>query len=347
VSRSFPLGELAERIGGEVEGDASRRVDGLATLEEAGPSQLSFLTNAKYRKAAETSRAGALLVAPESRIEGRDLLVAQEPYLALVGLLGLFHPASPVPPGISADARLAPDVEIGRDVHVAPFAVVEERSRLGDQVVIGAGCVLGRGCQIGAGTELKPRAVLYPGTVVGRNCLIHSGVVLGGDGFGFATSQGVHHKLPQVGRVVVEDEVEIGANTTVDRAMLGETRIGQGSKIDNLVMIAHGVRLGPGSLLAAQAGIAGSTRIGSHATFAGQSGVTGHVRLGDRVIVAAKSAVFGDVPDGAFVSGVPAIDHRRWKRMQAVSSRLPELRNELRELRTKLAALEQRLGAED
>jgi UDP-3-O-[3-hydroxymyristoyl] glucosamine N-acyltransferase len=207
--------------------------------------------------------------------------------------------------------------------------------------------VVGDGAVLGDETELKPRVVLYPGTQIGRRCLIHAGVVLGGDGFGFATTGGNHRKMPQVGRVVVEDDVEIGANTTVDRAMLGETRIGRGSKIDDLVMIAHGVQLGPGSLLAAQAGIAGSARLGAHATLAGQSGIAGHLEIGKGVIVAAKSAVFSDQPDGAFVAGIPATDHRRWKRSQAVAARLPELRSEIRELRERLNAFEKRIGTED
>ena len=343
----FLLGELAGRIGAEVQGDPGLRIEGLATLGDAGPAQLSFLTNPKYRKAAEASGAGALLVGQGAGLSGRNLLVAAEPYLALAELLELFHPAIAAPPGLSPDARLADDVETGRDVHVGPFAVIGERTKLGDGVIVGAGCVVGPDCELGEETELKPRAVLYPGTRVGRRCLIHSGVVLGGDGYGFATTKGGHRKVPQVGRVVLEDDVEIGANTTVDRAMLGETRIGRGSKIDNLVMIAHGVRLGPAALLAGQAGIAGSARIGARATLAGQAGVAGHLDLGDDIIVAAKAAVFADLPDGAFVSGIPAMDHRRWKRAQAVTARLPELRKEVRELRAKLTELEQRLGAED
>jgi UDP-3-O-[3-hydroxymyristoyl] glucosamine N-acyltransferase len=347
VSRSFLLSELAERIGGEVRGDAGLRIEALATLDHAGPGQLSFLTNSKYRRAAETSRAGALLVGPDTGLEGRNLLVVHEPYLALAQLLQLFHPASAPPRGISPDARLAQRVETGRDVYVGPFAVIGEGTRLADGVIVGAGCVIGRECELGRGTELKPRAVLYPRTRVGRRCLIHSGVVLGGDGYGFASSGGEHHKLPQVGTVVLEDDVEIGANTTVDRAMLGETRIGRGSKIDNLVMIAHGVQLGPRSLLAGQAGIAGSARVGAGATLAGQAGVSGHLELGDGVVVAAKSAVFADLPQGSFVAGIPATDHRRWKRAQAVVARLPELRKEIRDLRHRLTELEQRLGAKE
>jgi len=347
VSRTYRLGDLAKRVGGSIRGNPERPVRGIATLAEAGGDDLSFLTNPRYRAAASRTRAGAILVGPGTELPDHDLLEAPEPYLALGRLLELFHPASLPRPGVSPDARLGERVRLGREVHVGAFAVVGDDCDLGDRVAVGAGSVLGEACAIGAGSELRPRVVLYPGTRVGRGCLIHSGVVLGADGFGFATSSGEHHKIPQVGCVVVEDEVEIGANSAVDRAMLGETRIGQGSKIDDLVMIAHGVQLGARALLAGQAGIAGSTRLGTHATLAGQAGLAGHLELGDRVTVAAKTAVFGDLPDGSFVAGIPAIDHRRWKRSQVLLKKLPELRKRMRQLEKRLAELESRLHGED
>jgi UDP-3-O-[3-hydroxymyristoyl] glucosamine N-acyltransferase len=347
VTTPYRLQDLAQRVGGTVRGDPERVVRGIATLDEAGEDDLAFLTNPRYRAAAARTRAGAVLVGPGVDLAGRDLLEAAEPYVALARLLELLHPRVPPRPGVSEDARLGRDVQLGRDVHVGPFAVVGEGCSLGDRSVVGTGCVLGPGCQLGPDTELRPRVVLYPHTRVGTRCLVHSGVVLGGDGFGFATSAGEHRKIPQVGRVVVEDDVEIGANSAVDRAMLGDTRIGAGSKIDDLVMIAHGVRLGPRSLLAAQSGIAGSARLGANATLAGQAGVAGHLALGERVTIAAKSAVFEDLPDGSFVAGIPAADHRRWKRSQATIKKLPEMRRELQELRRRVAALERRLTGED
>jgi UDP-3-O-[3-hydroxymyristoyl] glucosamine N-acyltransferase len=347
VTACYRLDDLAQRVGGTVRGNPERVVRGIATLGDAGEDDLSFLTNARYRPAAERSRAGAILVGPGTDLGGRDLLEAGEPYVALARLLDLFHPVSRPAPGVSPDARIGAKARLGEDVHVGAFAVVGDDCELGDRAVVGAGCVLGASCRVGSETELRPCVVLYPGTWVGCRCLLHSGVVLGGDGFGFATSAGEHHKVPQVGRVVVEDDVEIGANSAADRAMLGETRLGRGSKIDDLVMIAHGVQLGPGALLAAQAGIAGSSRLGANATLAGQAGVAGHLRLGNGVTVAAKTAVLGDVADGAFVAGIPAIDHRRWKRSQALFKKLPELRQELRKLDERLAALEKRLTRED
>lgn len=344
---AYRLGELARKIEGRLRGDPERLIRGIAPLDRAEPDQLSFLTNPRYRQAARTSRAGALLVGPGSDLERPDLLEVDEPYLALARLLELFHPVEPPPAEISDKAHLGAGVRLGRDVSIAPFAVVEDRAVLGDRVRVGAGSVVGEGCAVGEETELKPRVVLYPGTRVGRRCIVHSGVVLGGDGFGFASSGGRHHKVPQLGRVIVEDDVELGANSTVDRGTLDETVIGEGSKIDNLVMIAHGVRVGRAALLAAQSGIAGSTRIGERTTWAGQSGAAGHLEIGDDTIVAAKSAVLRNVPRGSFVAGIPAVDHRRWKRAQAALGRLPELRREIRELRTRLARLEKRLEQEE
>jgi UDP-3-O-[3-hydroxymyristoyl] glucosamine N-acyltransferase len=347
VATAYQLGELAERLGGEVRGDPGRWVRGVATLDDAGPDDLSFLTNPRYRAAAARTSAGALLIGPEGAPEGLDLLVMDQPYAALARILELFYPAEARRPGISPDARVGRNVALGDDVYVGPFAIVGDDSTLGDRAVVGAGSVVGARCRVGEDSELSPRVVLYPGTRIGRRCLIHSGTVLGADGFGFAPVDGRHRKVPQVGRVVVEDDVEIGANCAVDRAMLGETRIGAGSKLDDLVMIAHGVRLGQGSLLAAQSGIAGSARLGKGVVMAGQTGIAGHLEIGEGVVVAAKSAVFRDLKDRAFVAGIPAVDHRRWRRAQAVVKRLPELRTEIRELRARLERLEQRVEPED
>lgn len=342
MSREYRLGELARRVGGRVHGDPERPIRGIAPLGQAGPDELSFLTNKRYREAARATDAGAVLVGPDSGLSGRDLLEAGEPYVALAELLELYHPPQPPRPGISADARLGQGVGLGRDVEVGAFAVIGDRVELGDGAVVGPGCVLGDDCRVGRHSMLHPRVVLYAGTRIGDRCRVHSGVVLGGDGFGFATSGGRHRKIPQVGYVVLEDDVEIGANSAVDRAMLGETRIGRGSKIDDLVMIAHGVQIGPGALFAAQSGVAGSARLGARTTLAGQSGVAGHLQIADDVTVAAKSAVFGDLPEAGLVAGVPAVDHLQWKRQQVMLKKLPELQAEVRDLRARLAALERR-----
>mgnify|MGYP001067296825 FL=1 len=334
------LGDLAARVGGRVLGDASRPIGGIATLEDAGPSDLAFLTNPKYRKAAGRTRAGAVLVGPGVEIAGRDLLEAPEPYLALAELLDFFHPPPPRTPGVSPLASVDGSARIGEEVAIAAFAVVGAGATVGSRSTIGAGSVLGDGAEVGEDTVLHARVVLYPRTRVGSRCILHAGVVLGGDGFGFASSKGRHRKVPQLGRVVVEDDVEIGAQSSVDRGALGDTVIGRGTKIDDLVMVAHGVRVGPDCLLVAQSGIAGTSRLGRGVVLAGQAGVAGHLGLGDGAVVAAKSAVFEDVAAGAFVAGIPATDHRVWKKAQAALRRLPDLRAEVRALRLRVERLE-------
>jgi UDP-3-O-[3-hydroxymyristoyl] glucosamine N-acyltransferase len=341
LAEEFRLGELAQRLSGRVIGDPERLISGIAPLDQAGPEQISFLTNPKYRQQAVDSRAGALLVAPGSDLSGRDLLEVKRPQLALANLLTLMNPPQQRESGVDESACLAAGLQLGEDIYVGPFTVIERDSKIGNRVTIGAGCVIGPDCSIGDDTDLKPGVILYPGTQIGAGCLIHSGTVLGADGFGFATDEGVHHKIPQLGHVVIEDDVEIGANCTVDRGALGDTRIGKGSKLDNLVMVAHGVQLGAAALLAAQSGIAGSTKVGERTIWAGQSGAAGHLEIGDGTIVAAKSAVFADTEKGAFVAGIPAIDHRQWKRAQVILKHLPEMRRELRDLRKRLAALEE------
>jgi len=350
VGTEFTLAELADAVGGRVLGDDGRLVVRVATLADADVDALSFLTNRKYRNDATTSAAGAFLVGedavsgntPDPALAGRDLVVAPSPYLALAKILAKFHPQSRPTPGVDPDARVGADVEIGERVHVGPYSVIEAGCRLADDVVVSAGCYVGHQSAIGERTMIHPRVVLYSGTSVGADCILHAGVVLGADGFGFAQADGRHHKIPQVGTVVVEDDVEIGANSAVDRGAIGETRIGAGSKLDDLVMIAHGVKTGRGGLFVGQSGVAGSSVIGDHVTVAGQSGVAGHLTIGDRVVIAAKSAVFSDIDPDSFVAGVPAIDHREWKRIHASSRRLGEMRGEIKELRRQIEELQRR-----
>ena len=338
---TYRLSDLARRVGGEVHADDDPEIEGVASLEAAGPRDLSFVTHPKYRDRAAESQAAALLVPEGVEFGGRPLLVHREPYRALAGLLEQFYPAEAVPAGIAPSAVVSGEAVVAADAAVGPLAVVEAGARIDSAAVVGAGCVVGRDAVLGAASQLRANVVLYPRTVVGKRCLIHSGAVLGADGFGFATADGVHHKIPQVGRTVIEDDVEIGANTCVDRGALDDTVIGAGSKLDDLVMIGHGVQLGPGAMIVAQSAIAGSTRVGAHSTFAGQSGATGHLTLGDRTTIAAKSLLISDLPDGGVVAGIPAVAHTRWKRAQAALRQLPELRRQVADMKRRLADLEQ------
>jgi UDP-3-O-[3-hydroxymyristoyl] glucosamine N-acyltransferase len=338
----FRLAELAELGGGRVEGDPDRAVEAIRTLEAAGPQDLSFLKDPRYRAQAESSRAGALLVGPAlvDAVPGRDLLVVADPDYALARLVGVLHPPARREPGVHPSAVLEPGCAVDPTAHVGPYVVIGEGSRIGPGATVHAFVSVGRSCTVGEGAVLHPHAVLYDGTEVGPGSVVHAGVVLGADGFGYATHGGAHHKVPQVGHVVVEGDVEIGANSTIDRATLGETRIGAGTKIDNLVQVGHNVQVGRHCILCGQAGIAGSTRLGDGVVLAGQAGVSGHIQLGDRVQVAAKSAALSSVEPGTVVAGIPAIELRKWRRQAVMLSRLEEMSRRLR-------ALEKRLGEEE
>lgn len=334
----YTLSEIAARVGGEVRGDPGRAIDGVQPLDSAGPGDLSFLAHPRYRQAASASRAAALLVRRGEDLAGRDLLLVDQPYTALAAVIGLFHPPTPPSGRVSPLAAVDESARIGRAVTVAPFAVVGARAEIGDGAAILAGVVVGDDASVGAGSVLHPRVVIYPRCVIGARVVIHAGAVVGSDGFGFGEETGGRAKIPQVGIVRIEDDVEIGAGTTIDRATFGTTVVGRGSRIDNLVQIGHNVEIGEGSVLVAQSGIAGSTRLGAGAILAGQAGVAGHLRVGARAIVGAKSAALQDVPDGAFVVGHPAVDHRDWKRAQAALRRLPLLLRRLQALEAAAAA---------
>ena len=331
------LAEIAALVEGRVVGDPDRRVQAVRTLDQAGPEDLSFLHNPKYVDAARASGAGALLVRSDEGFDGRDLVVCDEPYLGLARVLEALHPRPLPSPGIHPSAVVDPAAEVDPTASVGANAVVGADSRIAGGAILGAGCVLGREVEIGAGSELRPGVVIEDRCVVGARCLLHAGTVVGSDGYGFATVAGVHHKVPQVGRVVIEDDVEIGANCTIDRGSLGETRVGRGTKVDNMVQIAHNVQIGEHCLLVAQVGIAGSTTIGDHVVFAGHSGAAGHLEIGARSMIAAQAAVMKDLPPDSFVAGSPARPQKEYLKAQAGLRRLDGLRKRVAELEKRLA----------
>ena len=330
------LSELAELGGGRVQGDPERLIDGIATLSEAGETDISFVIPT-YRERAPASSAGAFLVGEEmANLEG-DLLIAPSPRHALARLIDEFHPPPERPAAsVHPTAALDPEASVDRSATVGAFAVVGAGSRVEAGAVLHPHVVVGRECRVGSDAVLHPHVVLYDHTEVGARAIVHAGVVLGADGYGFASDRNGHVKLRHVGRTVVESDAEIGANTTVDRALLSETRIGAGTKIDNLVQVGHNARIGRNCLLVSQAGVSGSTRLGEGVVLAGQSGVAGHLEIGDGARVVAKSAVFKSVDSGRTVAGIPAVDAGRWRRTQALLNRLDEMSKRLREIERRL-----------
>jgi UDP-3-O-[3-hydroxymyristoyl] glucosamine N-acyltransferase len=326
------LGRLAALVQGRVRGNPDRPLRGVRALSTAGPEELSFLTSSRYRDEARRSRAGALLVAREEPELPHDQLVCAEAAWALGELLRHFHPAPAARPGVHPTAVVAASATIDATASVGAQVVVGEGSRVEAGAVLHPGVVVGARCRIGPGTTIHPRAVLYDDSELGARVVVHAGAVLGADGFGYAPRGGAMVKVPQVGRVVIEDDVEIGANTTIDRATLDETRIGAGSKLDNLVQVGHNVRLGKSCVLCGQAGIAGSARLGDGVVLAGQAGVGGHLELGDGVQVAAKSAALQSAPAGTKLAGIPAVPLGEWRRQVSWLGRLAELGRRVRRL---------------
>ena len=337
------LGELAQLVHGQVRGNADLLISGVAALDQAGAGEISFLANPKYRGQLERTQAAAVIVHPS--LDGavdRPLLLCPNPYLAFARLLSYFHPAPSFPPGVLAGATVDPTAVVAIDATVS------------------AGCVVGAGVRIGPGTVLHPNVTVYAQAEIGSGCTVHAGVVIrercvlgdrvivqpnaviGADGFGFAPDGQRYEKIPQVGRVVIEDDVEIGACTCIDRGTLGDTRIRRGTKIDNQVQIAHNAQIGEDCILVAQVGISGSTEIGRHCTFGGQAATAGHLKVGDNVTIAARGGVSNNVDANQVMAGLPLMPHREWLKAAMTMTHLPEMRRELHQLRQRLLELEKR-----
>ena len=340
----FTLGELAEALQARLDGDPARVVTGVAPLDSAGPDQISFLTDARYHEAARISRAGAFLAAPDVGDLPGPTLRCAAPQQALIDLVRLFHPASPVPAGVDRTALVATDARVDPTASVGPLTVIESRAVIGPGVRLHALVYVGTGVEIGEGTVVYPHVTLRDGVRIGRRVVIHAGAVLGADGFGFAFDGTAHRKVPQVGGVLIEDDVEVGANTTIDRATFGDTIVRRGTKIDNLVQIGHNVEVGEHSLLVAQVGISGSSRLGRGVVLAGQVGVADHVTIGDGVIAGAQAGIPSSLEAGARVLGTPARSIVQAKRIMVAETRLPELLQRVRALEQRLERLAAQLG---
>lgn len=348
------LAELAARVGGQVVGDGATPIERVSALEEAGPGDLSFFSNKKYRKAFEATRASAVVVEPdvEDPPPGKALLKARNAYLAFAKISTLFHPPREAVPEVAPEAFVHPSATVDPSAEVMPLAYVGPEAVVGARTILFPGVVIGERARIGDDCILYANVVLRERCVVGNRCILQPGCIVGADGFGFAFdpegedgSGPRHYKLPQVGNVVIEDDVELGANSCVDRAITGRsTVIGRGTKIDNLVQIGHHVQVGPLTILCGQVGIAGSTRIGSGAILGGQVGLVGHIEIGDGAKLGAQSGVMNDVPAGETWSGYPAEPHMRWLRNLAALQKLPELLKQVRRLEQELAKLKEERG---
>jgi len=335
------LDAVAKAIDGTVVGDGSVEITGVAGIREAREGELTFLANRRYEPFLELTQASAIIVAENHRNVGKPLIENPNPYLAFLKAVELFQgKAEPAAPGIHPTAVIADDVFVDPSACIGPHVVIESGGRIEARAVIQAGCFLGAGVRIGPDTLLYPNVTIREGCEIGARGILHSGTVIGTDGFGFVRDGDIYRKLPQVGNVIVEDDVELGSCVTIDRATTGTTRVGAGTKIDNHVQIAHNVQIGQSCIIVAQVGISGSTVLGDHVVLAGQVGVVGHIEIGSGVMVGAQSGVAKSVKAGERMFGSPALPVAQAKRVEAAIRHLPELVQEVRQLRRRVRELE-------
>jgi UDP-3-O-[3-hydroxymyristoyl] glucosamine N-acyltransferase len=342
MSFSFTATQVAEKVRGEVIGDGSVTITGIAAADQARSGDLTFADKEAYFVAAEKSAAAAILVAGPFTSATKVIIRVTSPRVAVARLLPLFFPSDDVVPGVHPTATVASTAQVDSTAHIGPGCVVGDGVRIGARSVLMGGNHVGRDAVIGDDVCLFPNVVLYARTQVGHRVTIHAGTVIGSDGYGYVLDEGRHRKVLQVGQVIIHDDVEIGANAAIDRGALGATVIGQGTKIDNLVHVAHNVVIGRHCLIMGQVGFAGSTRLGDYCVVASQSGIAGHLKLGNQSVVGAKSGVMRDVPNGETVMGIPATGHQQAKRQWIGAQQLPDALKRLRELEKQVAELSAR-----
>lgn len=335
------VGDLAAIVGGEVVGDAATVIRGVNGIDAAAAGDITFIGNPKYAGMLDTTQASAVIVSRDTTAATCTLIQVEIPHLAFAQVLQHFMEAKQsLPTGIHPTAVIDDTAEVAPDANIDAHVRIAARAVIGAGAVLYAGVYIGAGSTVGAGSVIHPNVVICEDVHLGRRCLVHSGVVLGSDGFGFVPVDGVQHKIPQVGSVVIGDDVEIGSNSCIDRATFGETRIGNGTKIDNLVQIGHNVRIGEHCVISGMSGLAGSTILGDRVTVAANAGFAGHLTVGDGATIGGRAGVTKSVPAGKTVSGFPARDHDEAQRMRASVRRLPEALKRLRELERRLAAVE-------
>ena len=340
------LRELAEWVGGKVIGDGEVEILRVASIDEAKAGEITFIANPKYLSKLAQTKASAIIVSPEITQAEKPLLCVTNPYLAFAKVVSLFSSHPYQPKGVDPHAWVSPTAQLGRDLTLYPFVYIGDRCQIGDRVTLYPGVSICEDSSIGEDSVIYSNVSIYSKTVIGKRVILHSGVVVGSDGFGYVKDGRKNVKILQVGSVEIEDDVEIGSNTTIDRAALGKTIIRRGVKIDNLVQVAHNVVIGEDSIIVAQVGISGSTRIGSNVTLAGQVGVVGHIEIGDNVMVGAQSGVAYDLAPNQAFSGYPAVPHREWLRAISVFPKMPEMRKTLLDIEKRVKELEKRFLSE-
>jgi UDP-3-O-[3-hydroxymyristoyl] glucosamine N-acyltransferase len=342
-AEKYRLAQIVERFGGEILGDAQTPISQVAALESAGARHISFLTHSRHREQLASSRAGAVILSrPDSGLTTLPRIVCDDPYLYFAKVSALFNPPQAATPGVHTTAVVERGATVPASASVGAGAYVGRRVKLGKGVVIGAGCQLGDGVEIGAASRLFPRVTIYPGCCLGQRVLVHSGAVIGADGFGIALDDGTWRKIPQIGRVVIGNDVEIGANTCIDRGALDDTVIEDGVKLDNLIQIAHNVHIGAHTAIAGCTGIAGSTRIGKHCMIGGGAGLVGHLVIADHVTINAAAVVTKSIRQAGIYGGYPAEDSRRWTRNMAHLRHLDALRERVRQIEQLLLLREEK-----
>ena len=338
------LAQIASQVQGQFQGDGKKCITGVAPFESADGCDITFAGNHRFLKQLGETHAGAILVPHNFTVENERVIRVKNPQAAFSHVVRIFYPPVSSWSGISPGAHVGQGIQMGKDVAIAPFVVVQNHVTLGDRVTLHPHVVLGDRVVIGSDVEIFPNVTILNGTRIGSRVTIHAGTVIGGDGFGYTPDDGIYHKIPHLGIVQIDDDVEIGANNTIDRATYGKTWIQKGVKTDNLVHIAHNVIVGENTLLVAQVGISGSTTIGRQSILAGQVGVSGHITIGDRVTIGAQSGIAASVPDGVIVSGSPEMPHKLWLRVQRIIPRLPELKKKLGEMEKRLNEIETSLN---
>ncbi|MFC1488643.1 UDP-3-O-(3-hydroxymyristoyl)glucosamine N-acyltransferase [Thermodesulfobacteriota bacterium] len=336
------LAKIAKLVGGEVTGDLKKKIRGVAPFDDAAGDDITLAGKASYLKRIDTTDAGAVIVPMDFQGSSKSIVRVENPQLAFARALNFFHPPSKREVGINKSAHIGHRFACGKDISIAPFVVIQDNVTLGDRVTLHSGVVIGDDVVIGNDVEIYPNVTILDRCRIGNRVTINAGTVIGSDGFGFAPDGEKYYKIPQTGIVQIDDDVEIGACNTIDRAAFGKTWIKSGTKTDNLVMIGHNVTVGENTILISQVGISGSTTIGRNAVLAGQAGISGHLTIGDNVVIGPKAGIIKSIPDGEVVSGSPEMPHRLWLRVHRIIPRLPELKKRLLEVEKRLRKMEEK-----